>query len=470
MPTGDIELPKDKPPPLATSRQSVDPDQLAAALTQLLQGPAPPSTEPPPRRPYNPLAAMSKATSIGPGGIGAHNVPPTFNELLASDNPAQGIVEHLLGPSRTREVQRQDPFGVEAFLQGKGPMPMMGGATEEVGNAAKNLVGDAAQEGIRAFHGSPYDIDKFDLGKIGTGQGAQTYGHGLYFGGAEPTAEHYRATLSGRPDVTVGGDVVPIAAGLQSSSSPEAIVAARVANKFHQHQQTISRKLPLEDVLQHVDAELEQGLYRAREQKDFNLYQSLSDQRLALQRFREQGIGLTRPGHTYEVNLRVDPKTLLDWDAPIHEQPHVVDALRQVGFKNFEPTYRQPLIGGIPDPGGLQHADYPDLRLGPYFSGNRAYETLADALYKKQNAWMTEPEAAQLASQHLRDAGVPGIKYLDQFSRQGAGNTSNYVMFRDDLIDILRKYGILLPAAGLGGAAAGASQGAPARREFQPGK
>jgi hypothetical protein len=36
-------------------------------------------------------------------------------------------------------------------------------------------------ESIEAWHGSPHDIDRFDSSRIGTGEGAQTYGHGLYF-------------------------------------------------------------------------------------------------------------------------------------------------------------------------------------------------------------------------------------------------------------------------------------------------
>ena len=35
--------------------------------------------------------------------------------------------------------------------------------------------------GIKAYHCWPHDFDKFDLTKIGTGEGAQVYGHGLYF-------------------------------------------------------------------------------------------------------------------------------------------------------------------------------------------------------------------------------------------------------------------------------------------------
>jgi GNAT superfamily N-acetyltransferase len=33
-------------------------------------------------------------------------------------------------------------------------------------------------QGITAYHGSPHDFDRFDMGKIGTGEGAQAYGHG----------------------------------------------------------------------------------------------------------------------------------------------------------------------------------------------------------------------------------------------------------------------------------------------------
>jgi hypothetical protein len=35
--------------------------------------------------------------------------------------------------------------------------------------------------GITAYHGSPHKFSKFDMSKIGTGEGAQAYGHGLYF-------------------------------------------------------------------------------------------------------------------------------------------------------------------------------------------------------------------------------------------------------------------------------------------------
>ena len=64
---------------------------------------------------------------------------------------------------------------------------------------------------------------------------------------------------------------------------------------------------------------------------------------------------------------------------------------------------------------------------------------------------MDQPAATDV----LRQAGIPGIKYLDQGSRAGGKGTYNYVVFDDKLIDIIKKYGI----AGLIGA--GASNWSP---------
>ena len=59
--------------------------------------------------------------------------------------------------------------------------------------AAKNAVSDAGllSPGIRAYHGSPYSFDEFSTSQIGTGEGAQAYGRGLYFADREKTAKSY---------------------------------------------------------------------------------------------------------------------------------------------------------------------------------------------------------------------------------------------------------------------------------------
>ncbi|CAB4145377.1 hypothetical protein UFOVP473_1, partial [uncultured Caudovirales phage] len=48
---------------------------------------------------------------------------------------------------------------------------------------------NALAKGITAYHGSPHSFDRFSLDKIGTGEGAQAYGHGLYFAQSEDVAK-----------------------------------------------------------------------------------------------------------------------------------------------------------------------------------------------------------------------------------------------------------------------------------------
>lgn len=46
-----------------------------------------------------------------------------------------------------------------------------------------------------AYHGTPHSFEQFDLGAIGTGEGAQAHGWGLYFAENKKVAERYRETL-----------------------------------------------------------------------------------------------------------------------------------------------------------------------------------------------------------------------------------------------------------------------------------
>lgn len=54
----------------------------------------------------------------------------------------------------------------------------------------------AADDGIIAYHGSPHSFDKFDMSKMGTGEGNQAFGNGLYFAQREGTADFYRSELT----------------------------------------------------------------------------------------------------------------------------------------------------------------------------------------------------------------------------------------------------------------------------------
>jgi hypothetical protein len=50
--------------------------------------------------------------------------------------------------------------------------------------------------GMTVFHGSPHLFERFDMSKIGTGEGAQAYGKGMYMAQSPSVAEGYQKTLS----------------------------------------------------------------------------------------------------------------------------------------------------------------------------------------------------------------------------------------------------------------------------------
>lgn len=61
--------------------------------------------------------------------------------------------------------------------------------------------------GVVAFHGSGADFDEFSLEKIGTGEGAQAYGYGLYFTDSEDIAKFYKESVGdNRPVVKLDYD------------------------------------------------------------------------------------------------------------------------------------------------------------------------------------------------------------------------------------------------------------------------
>jgi hypothetical protein len=244
---------------------------------------------------------------------------------------------------------------------------------------------------IRAYHGSPHDFDRFDLSKIGTGEGAQVYGHGLYFAENPQTAQAYRDKLSGR-QIT-----------LPSVDSPN-------------FQQSM-REAIANNAVQVAGRDVE--LAKKNLTESINRYPSGSNARhdyeAALDMLHENPAKYA--GRMYEVNINADPAHFLDWDKPLSQQhPQTQDAVKQAMGPNWD-----------------------------QFKSAKA----GDAVKQGFIAPGEETTAAKLSG-----AGVPGIKYLDQGSRGAGEGSRNYVVFDDKLVDILKKYGIAgvtTPlAAGLG--------------------
>lgn len=63
------------------------------------------------------------------------------------------------------------------------------------------LIFDKMDAPITLYHGSPHEFDQFDISKIGSGEGHQAYGHGLYFAEAEAVSEVYKGYLGKRLEI-----------------------------------------------------------------------------------------------------------------------------------------------------------------------------------------------------------------------------------------------------------------------------
>lgn len=117
-----------------------------------------------------------------------------LNDLTPVGN-VTGIDEgaRMAGQGLTRGNLAQGALG--AGLIALNVLPGAGGAKRKLGDLLRDEVG-----AIRAYHASPHDFDKFSMDKLGTGEGAQAYGKGLYFATDPngPTIPHYRKMFGDR--------------------------------------------------------------------------------------------------------------------------------------------------------------------------------------------------------------------------------------------------------------------------------
>lgn len=98
------------------------------------------------------------------------------------------------------EVVLLDSAAIAEATAGQGAESRAAVVEEGEGFKRTQLPDGATLEGpatfsIRAFHGTPHKVDRFSLDKIGTGEGAQAYGWGLYFAESRKVAENYRDNL-----------------------------------------------------------------------------------------------------------------------------------------------------------------------------------------------------------------------------------------------------------------------------------
>jgi len=248
--------------------------------------------------------------------------------------------------------------------------------------------------GIKAYHSSPHDFDKFSLSKIGTGEGAQAYGHGLYFA-ENPKVSGQGGQYWNQFLNKFSGDDRLAADFLQSKGFDRS--AAIEANN--------QKMVQIRDFYKDEPATAQKIIDRLRQQNEV------------------LASGAPVGPRTYEVNIKADPAQMLNWDKSMSAQPEVMNKIRPL---------------------------FSDYRLAPSnYLGESVHKEIRDF---HMGQGMSKPAAAEATAIDLRSSGIPGIKYLDEGSRGRAISnkdalwqeplTSNYVIFDPSIIDIAKKYAV----------------------------
>ena len=123
-------------------------------------------------------------------------------------------------------------------------------------------------------------------------------------------------------------------------------------------------------------------------------------------------------GRMYKVNIDADPDELVDWDAPVGDQPKAVQEIVE--------AYKQ---------GGDQSLSLKE-RFG--FPSDPTDEQI-----------MKRAVSAPGIIEQFKERGIKGVKYADAFTRHKPKDkrSNNYVVFDPRIIEISKKYGISIPLA-----------------------
>lgn len=351
----------------------------------------------------------------------------------------------------------------------------------ETGKTYVQEAGDPILTGLMAQNPGKYEIIEenplgmFDLSKMGTGEGAQAYGEGAYLSGSEDIARGYRDALSSRSNVEYG--VLPIRYKGQKFSDiedgPEAeadpikfrmigaifreadrlSIGSKIATPQEAHKKMLS---DLDDIIDRQRAEFSNEPASVRSLVDENLLKSVIQERDALARIDPADIEIDPPGKMYEAEIKVGPEELLDYDEFLYDQaPDIKKRIRDLVESELTEMDAVNL--------GYDTGKDVDLKAAKEFM-LRDDMTIDEFL----GNWQALRGSTDAGEFLLKKYGIPGLKYKAAGSRtpgmDEADIDRNYVIFDENIINILRKYGLLAPLVGGGTAAAvmGADEPQPA--------
>lgn len=256
--------------------------------------------------------------------------------------------------------------------------------------------------GATAYHGSPYRFDKFDPTKVGAGEGAQVYGHGMYFAEhpavAMPYSKIVPSGMSATPNRQLfGKDVEPMTPEYKVSQLVDEMGVAK-AKKFIADW----AKDPLPDQVGYVD-NLQSIISKVSKKSD------------------AKNLGAS---NLYKVDIPDEkiPK-MLNWDIPLSEQSK---AVQDIAWKYKDALKNQTEMKGLKNIWELDGADL--------YGVMQRYKMEDSGKLVKQNVDIKD------VSDIMNKSDIPGIRYMNYQGKTSEGaNTSNFVVFDPTDVKILER-------------------------------
>ena len=273
-----------------------------------------------------------------------------------------------------------------------------------LGNLSNNIIPNEddlrnereANEGYyqSAYHGTPHSFERFDLGAIGTGEGAQAHGWGLYFAANKKTAERYKEKLTrNRHIVEVDGKTYAYNAyGKQWYETQTGETYFDVG---------FERALEIIDKGEQKDVAINKLNNYLAANKNKLSSNNIHEIEETIKALENHSFKAKSNGALFEVDIPEDD-VLLNEDATIKQQPPKV---RQIIEKELE-------------------------RIGSSASYGRQFYNEIVFEFSRQGA--ENPQRA--ASEHLNSLGIKGITY------NGVRDGRCFVVFDDKAISIINRY------------------------------
>jgi hypothetical protein len=318
---------------------------------------------------------------------------------------------------------------------------------------------------IPAYHGTPHTfvaepgapLGRFRTSAIGTGEGAQAYGHGLYFAGRKEVAEFYREQLA--PTITkdfkvgtmnIFKDEVPMDYSpdkLERVYGKEANARASLIEDLMIDEGTIRRAF-IEDGEKGAKREVKKVI-----ESFLDSYEGEADYIKVGKKALDMPVKFdtTEPGSLYKVELAPKENEYLLWDKPLSEQPKGVREKVREAYGEVVPVKLLSNRYGVAkiesDGSGSRVSDLTgdtsDLAMQAF--ENDFLSRDGRSIYRDMSKADQESPAASAA---LKEAGIPGIKYLDGSSRSKGEGDYNYVIFDEADVQITDK--LFMPASEAG--------------------